>query len=306
MSFGERFLEFPDLFPARISGEPCGDAEVVLNCAGGPYRVSGLTSAQSEAIREKFAEFCLEASPPAPPAVELRVYSAAPEDFTRSAFPNGAYSFESDFAADAVRLAGRDFMARMEWRPGLSAAVWTPHDNEFIAYGDFENVFRVLVAHRLLISGGVLLHSSGVVIAGAAHIFFGYSGAGKTTVAQLGLDSGYEVLSDDIDLLIPGSDGFTATRSPFAGVMGRQPVSRDAYPVRGLYLLEQGGRNANRRMTQAEAVCALLARAPFVNQDPHRTDRLIENLTALVAAVPASTLTFKKSGGFWELLPRGF
>ncbi len=305
MSFGETFLEYPDLFPARISGEPCGSADLVLDCAGGPYRITGLTSTQRGAIRQKFAEFCDDPGNRPPTAVEFRLYAAASEDFTGAAFADGVYCFESDYAQDAVRLAGREFMARLEWRPGLSAAAWTPYDEEFVAYGDFENVFRVLIAHRLLDMGGVLLHSSGIVIDGEAHIFFGYSGAGKTTVARLGLDSGFEVLSDDIDLLVPVGNGLMAAKSPFAGEMGRQRVSRDLYPVRGIYCLHKGDSNTIRSMTKAEAVCALLARAPFVNHDPHRTDRLIENLTGLVAAVPVSALTFTKAGGFWDLLPRG-
>lgn len=305
MSFGKQFLEYPDLFPARASGEPAGDREIVFDCAGGPYRLSGLSPAQEEAIQGRFTEFCRSGSDGPEPAVQLRVFQTTSADFTGIPFPDREYTFESDYEPHSVRLAGRYFMARLDWRPELSAAVWTPHDREFVSYGDFENLFRVLIAQRLLERGGLLLHSSGVVIDGGAHIFFGYSGAGKTTVAKLGLEHGYQVLSDDIDLLAPANDGLRAARSPFAGVMGRTPVSDDSYPVRGIYKIEQGQGNAIRSMTRAEAVCALLARSPFVNQDPHRADRLVENLSSLTEAVPASVLTFDKTGGFWDLLHSG-
>ena len=49
MSFGARFLAFPDLFPARRAGEPWGDREVALDLPGGPYLISGLSAVQAAA-----------------------------------------------------------------------------------------------------------------------------------------------------------------------------------------------------------------------------------------------------------------
>jgi hypothetical protein len=203
MSFGERYLTFPDLFPGRPSGDPHGAATVTLDCAGDTYRVVGLSDAQAEALCKRFAGYARAGSADDEAGVEIQVFTASADDFDYQPTPGEAYSFDTDYGSTSLRLAGRNFMARLDRRPGLTVAIWTPHDAEFVTYSDFENIYRVVIAQRLLDTGGSLLHSSGVVIDGAAHIFFGYSGAGKTTVARLGLAQGYLVLSDDIDLLIP-------------------------------------------------------------------------------------------------------
>jgi hypothetical protein len=48
MSFGDRFLRCPDLFPARRAGELSGDRELLVELPGGPYVFSGLCPSQQE------------------------------------------------------------------------------------------------------------------------------------------------------------------------------------------------------------------------------------------------------------------
>ena len=54
MSFGELFLRHPDLFPERLSGERWGDESLLLDVAGGPYRIENLAPAQAVAIRTRY------------------------------------------------------------------------------------------------------------------------------------------------------------------------------------------------------------------------------------------------------------
>lgn len=305
MSFGERYLTFPDLFPARLSGERCGDASVTLDCAGGPYRVRGLSQAQADALSRRFDGFLRAPTEPALGVVDVQVFAAAADDFEFRPEPGAPYSFDCEGDDTTVKLAGREFMARLERRPGLTAGIWTSRDHTFITYGDFENIFRVLIAQRLLDLGGILLHSSGVIVDGGAHLFVGYSGAGKTTIARLGLADGYGVLSDDINLVTLGDGEPRAARSPFAGELGPTHVTASSYPLHGIYLLEQGEDNALSPITPARAVADLAARAPFSNQDPYRAAKLMDNLSVLVESTPVSRLRFRRAGGFWQHLHTG-
>lgn len=352
MSFGSSFLVHPDLFPARRAGEPWGRGEVLLDVAAGPYAFRGLSPSQAAAVRERFGALCLDPEgETGVPAVETLLFRADERDFHPIETRGWTYSLDLETEPAAVRVAGRDLVARLEWRPAvplapgvhrgpvsavpgaLAGALWTPVDGGAAFQGPFENYFRVLVAYRLLAAGGVLLHSAGLVKAGRAHLFCGSSGAGKSTLCRLAAARGGEVLSDELNALWPGSRGAggeavgtRVERLPFAGDFGHVAAPRSSHPLAAVYRLEKAPATkwvaprgaepgeapvaANRLapmsrlapLSRGEAVATLAACAPCVNADPHRQERLLANLAALVAGAPAAVLTFGLDGGFWDIL----
>ncbi len=306
MTFAAELLHFPDLFPVRHSGERWGAHRLVLDFAGGPYLLDGLSERQERGLRERYRDLC-NRDPAAAEAVEIRVFRAPASDFREPApEPWRDYPLELAAEANAVRIASRRFVGRLDWRPTPAAALWTPIEGPATELvGVFENFLRVLAAYRLVELGGVLLHSAGLVEEGRAFLFVGPSGAGKTTVASLSRAEGKLVLSDDMNVVLPGDRPQAPPRTenlPFAGDLGQisGPVGR--YPIAGLFRLEQAASHARRPVDTASAVAALIANAPFLNTDVHRLDRLSENLTRLVERVPLETLAFKRDAGFWSLL----
>jgi len=152
MAFGETFLTQPDLFPARQSGEPWGRERVVIRFAGNEFICDGLSQVQASGVRARFAELCSDDATDPGSAVLLRFYRVAATDFIGSE-DEWEYDFELDYAPTAVMLAGFHFMARLDWRPTLQAAVWTSEDRLMVANAIFENVLRVIAAYRLLDAG---------------------------------------------------------------------------------------------------------------------------------------------------------
>jgi hypothetical protein len=300
MSFGDRFLENPALFPARHSGEPWGDHTVVINFAGGPYAFTQLSAVQAATARDRFGDLCRW--PVEQPAVTARVFRAPAEDFRAITEIPWEYTFDMDYAPAWVRLAGLKFMARLDWAPELRVALWTPEDATLVSHGAFENLFRVVVAYRLLEQGGVLLHSAGVARAGEAYLFCGRSGAGKSTLSRLSLAAGHTVLSDDINALCPTDVGVMVEKLPFAGDLGQTAAPNGSYPVRAICRLEKGSEHVLQRLSPAQAVAALLACSPFVNQNPYRRDALLRALTTLLGTIPAYTLKFALNAQFWDVL----
>ncbi len=306
MSFGETFLHYPDLFPARHAGDPWGDRELVLDLPGGPYRFSGLSPSQEEAALGRFGDLRLSSSPAGSTAVHSVIFRAPAADFRTIDVRGWNYDLDLDAGPTSVRLAGLDLMARYDWRPALAGALWTPVAGGERFPGVFENFCRVLVAYRLHEIGGAVIHGAAVVDEGGAFLFAGPSGAGKSTVSRLGLERGRTVLSDDLNAILPNGDGgVTLAGLPFTGDLvgsGRGGGTTSNFPLRALLRLEKDSSDSLRPLSRAEAGACLLACSPFVNADPHRRVELLGNLLSLAVDMRAYALRFSLSGQLWDIL----
>ncbi len=302
MSFGKSFLESPDLFPARNSGEPWSDRQVLMDFAGGPYRFSGLSPAQAELVRRRFGEACRQAAPGVTPTVETSVYRVREGEFRRVELAGWEYTFDLEHQPSAVRIAGRLMMARLEWQPGLVGALWTSTEAREDFAGLFENYLRFVVAYRLLDCGGALLHSAAVVDNGCAYLFLGSSGAGKSTLARLSLETGRAVLSDDLNALRRSNGQTVVEQIPFTGDLEWSAAPGTIYPLQAAYYLRKGIEHQLEDLGSAEALASLIACAPYVNNDPYRAGELFSNLKSLIRELSVRSLTFTRDSGFWDRL----
>jgi hypothetical protein len=123
MSFGDRFLALPDLFPARRGGESWGDRRLLLDLPGGPYLAAGLSAAQAAAAEERFGELCQPVRGGEPAAVEARLFAVSPAEFLAVDTRGWEYALDFDHQPAAVRIAGLHLMARLDWAPALQGAI---------------------------------------------------------------------------------------------------------------------------------------------------------------------------------------
>jgi len=196
-------------------------------------------------------------------------------------------------------VTGANFKAHIErGQSNQRASLGVAQENELPHANVVENFLRIFSAHRALDRGGIILHSAGLVFDEKAYIFSGRSNAGKTTLTRKAYDNGARVLSDDINLLLPQSGGYSAHAVPFTGEFGRtlqHEGGRKSYPVAGIILLEQAHELAAESVRPASAVARLLTACPFVNDDKEESEVLFDVLTELVARVPVIKLLNRKN-----------
>jgi hypothetical protein len=168
--------------------------------------------------------------------------------------------------------------------------------------GIIENLLRMLLAYDLLDDGGVLLHCAAIVHRNRAAVLFGHSGAGKSTVSQRALEAGWSVVSDDLNIIEPGADGWQVTPVPFSGTLNARSDIDSPVPLDGLYRLHKAPRNRLRACTPARAMSLLAGSAPFVNQDLHRSAKLLDNLCRLTEDLGVKDLYFTLEDAFLKLI----
>ena len=163
-----------------------------------------------------------------------------------------------------------------------------------------ENVLRVLVAYDVLLRGGVMLHCAAIVKNNQAVVLFGHSGAGKSTSSALALENGCSVVSDDINIIEPGPEGWQVCPIPFSGSLNAVSDVKQPVPLRGLYHLNKAEEDRVKPCSAARAVSLLAGSAPFINQDAYRANQLIDILSGLSMQIGVQDLYFTVSDHFLQ------
>ena len=291
------FLREPALFPARIAGETWGSQRCDLELAGETFRIEGLSERQLRGLAGRYGPRLHETSERKPVAV-LQMFRAPASDFLEIDTRGWEYWVDLQWSETGFALSGMRVMARTDLE---RAGIWTCVEEPAELSGVVENVLRPLLAARLLATGGLLVHSAAV----NGYLFAGRSGAGKSTIARLGLEAGLPVLSDDLNALVPDGDRFAIAPLPFTGDLEEHEVSNVMAPLRGVYGLEKGDREDVQPMTLAATVSLLVRCAPYVNQDPLRLPLLLDRAAAVAGSTARGMVTFRRDGHVWPILDVG-
>jgi hypothetical protein len=276
-----------------------GNHAVTLPFSFATIQIEGLSESQAREIHANHAlqEGARSRTPDAPLrfVCHARRLSERPAISAARLTADGLYSPLVDDLPSGLVLRGVNFAAhipRPATKAGCELAVFS--ERELPLRNVLENFMRVLMADAALEQGGLLLHSAGLVIKGKAYLFSARSGVGKTTLSRKAFESGIEVLSDDINLLLPTpGGGFEAYCVPFSGefrqTLAGGPDGR--YPLGSMLLLGRSGGLSMEPADASSAVAHLAANAPFVNTREDRLDMLLQTLSRLVACVRVARLS---------------
>jgi len=149
---------------------------------------------------------------------------------------------------------------------------------------------ELLVRTGILLSGGVVMHASGLDDNGSGIVFVGHSGAGKST--QLGLwqdEPGVIGLNDDRIAVKTGSDGRAICYgTPWGG--SSEIATNHSAPLKALILLVQAPENSIERLSSSAAAPMLACRTFLPYWDKSLMKRAFENLNRILQSAPVYML----------------
>ncbi len=289
--------------------KPWGVNSLVLELPALRIRFTGLSAPQHTYLKQGYKNFIPELQKHNTIDVDCDIVrlDAAPNLTIDELTVDGQYAPQkiAKESPGCFKVTGDDFEAHFDLRStNYTSTLGTLKEHELTKAPVIENYMRILAAHWVLRSRGLVLHSAGLVIDGKAYIFSGRSNAGKTTLTRKAHKTGAQVLSDDINLLLPDKDGYAAYAVPFTGEFGRtlcHPGGSESYPLAGVILLEQGDHLNTHPVTSAAAVARLLTGCPFVNTDKAESALLFDAVSELVAKVRVIKLTSGREDNFDEI-----
>lgn len=161
-------------------------------------------------------------------------------------------------------------------------------------------ILRVALLSALSELGGLAVHGCGATQRGAAVLFTGVSGGGKSTVAELIGPQVECVLSDEAVLLRPTQPGWTAYGTPFSGMpeVGANASGRLA----AVLTLKKASAFQLRRLQGRAAASALLKVAISMDDCPVRSGQVAANAMRLLEEVPLYELAFAPRPEVWPFV----
>jgi hypothetical protein len=106
---------------------------------------------------------------------------------------------------------------------------------------------------------GMILHACGVRDEGRGYLFLGYSGDGKSTMANLWFENSATILNDDRIVIRERGGEFWMYGTPWHGDF--KEWSSGGMPIRKMFFLSRGAENEAVPKQGADAVSMILARA---------------------------------------------
>jgi hypothetical protein len=162
-----------------------------------------------------------------------------------------------------------------------------------------DTVMRVVHSLLLAPAGGILVHASSAISGGRAFVFFGRSGAGKSTMVGMAPND-VTVLSEEISYVRREGDAYWACGTPFTGELNRRGDNVEA-PLAGMLHLVQGADDRIEPLGPGDALRALLRCVLYFDGDPAGTQQAFAAACGVVDRVPMGQLVFRRHPDVWKL-----
>jgi len=162
----------------------------------------------------------------------------------------------------------------------------------------FEYPLDGLILYYLtVINGDIMIHASGVNIAGHGYIFSGISGKGKSTIANIWDNSGAKVIHDDRLILRNTSSGYKMFNTP----VYNNDEPRESI-LSKIFIIEHGVENMLVPLKGASAVTQVMANCIQHNWGADIIARLLGSISIMCGTIPTAKLFFRPDRSVIDLI----
>ncbi len=168
---------------------------------------------------------------------------------------------------------------------------WLDQSGAFYHYPFHPPVNDHILFNRMACFGGGFLHCAAINYQGRALVFSGTSGVGKSTTAQMWMDRGYPILTDDRNI-IRFMDGIPMVcATPFHGSI--RTINPKCIPLGAVFFLEQADENRCTPLSQARAAARMMANSMTPNYSHERVTAILNTYAEALEHIPAFHLAFR-------------
>lgn len=214
---------------------------------------------------------------------------------------------DPEFDSRGDLVVQRDFAARQFASPDSPlkiVAYLSPEE-----WGDStHNLLRWALPGVLLRANCFLMHSASLICDDKAFLFFGQSGAGKSTSVALLAQAFPEavILGDDAGIIGLENGEAWLHSAPLGSGYSRLPPPRHKKRLDGLFVLQQATYHAVESIPAGEAVRSLLASAMTSDFSRDVEERFTLAIKFAESSCGVRRLCFTKDARFWPLLSEKF
>ncbi len=301
-----QYLAAPEQLAHGFSGLACGNEHVALRYHAQRYLIEGLNQTQANWVRTRFEAILDNNSHDTIATHRISALFAPRATFTNFSTRGFEYAVAADFTVDHVHASGLGFAYRLSRDLNTPSTVWFDSDVDRWFDSAFENMLRVVCAYAIAKAGGLVVHSAAVSATltpdtqDNVYVFFGRSGAGKTTLCEMSQPLGYEILSDELNALIYEKGQWWVKPMPFAGDFGAHTNNFSLRTLAAIFQLNQAPTVHIDTMSKAVATAALASACPLMSSDPYETELLLANLAAVLEKIEIRRLFLRKDATFWQ------
>jgi len=229
------------------------------------------------------------------------IHHKAPSDkslsfFTEESSSDVYYYSSSKHNVFAIQ---RDFVAKVNKETNHYYALFEPNIDDGL-----HNFFRWMLSPLLLNQNRAMLHCAALVNKKQqSFLFLGPSGAGKTTITELGIPR--PILSDDMNL-IDFSKGKPLAYAGGVGGLYKPEVELDrSFPIKKMFWLNQDTSNSIKdlpKLKQVQFILSSFANLPWKNFSNDSQELSFNCAEKIISSIPLELLNFKKEADVWKTI----
>lgn len=193
----------------------------------------------------------------------------------------------------------RDFVAMINKQDNHYYCLFEPHIDD-----GFHNFFRWMLSPLLLEKDKAMLHCAALINRKQeAFLFLGPSGAGKTTITELGKPR--LILSDDMNLIDFSKNKPLACAGGVGGLYKPEVELDRSFPIKKMFWLNQSTSNSIEdlsRLKQVQLMLSSFANLPWKNFTYDSQEQSFNCAEKIISTLSLELLNFKKEAEVWKTI----